>query len=85
VLGTVSKAGDVLKLFTAADPERGVSEVAQRMRLPKSSAHALLATLAETGLVRRTNTGRYHLGWRVVELHQALVSSTEFLGRLRPS
>jgi len=79
MLGTVCKAGDVMDLFTTNVPEWGVSEVADHMRLPKSSAHALLATLAEIGLVRRTSGGRYRLGWRVFELHRTLMETTDFL------
>lgn len=79
MLGTVSKAGDVMALFTADNPEWGVSQVAERMELAKSSAHALLSTLAEIGLVRRTDSGRYRLGWRVFELHQTLMDTTDFL------
>ena len=67
MLGTVSQASDVIALFTADHPEWGVSQVAGRMELAKSSAHALLSTLAEIGPVRRTASGRYRLGWRVFE------------------
>jgi IclR family KDG regulon transcriptional repressor len=35
MLGTVAKAGKVLDLFTAANPEWGVGEVAQRLQMPK--------------------------------------------------
>ncbi|WP_033287613.1 IclR family transcriptional regulator [Amycolatopsis jejuensis] len=83
MLGTVCKAGDVMNLFTPGTPEWGVSEVAERMHVPKSSAHALLSTLVEIGLIRRTGSGRYRLGWRVFELHRTLVSTTDFLGPSR--
>ena len=79
MLGTVCKAGDVMDLFTARAPDWGVSEVADAMGMPKSSAHDMLSTLSEIGLVRRTYAGRYRLGWRVLQMHQALVSSTGFL------
>ncbi|MGW4340712.1 IclR family transcriptional regulator [Rhodococcus koreensis] len=84
MLGTVTKAGKVLDLFTATSPEWGVREVADRLQIPKSSAHALLATLSDIGLVRRLAEGRYRLGWRIVELNRTLIDSTDLLTAARP-
>jgi len=83
MLGTVAKAGKVLDLFTIANPEWGVCEVAERLRIPKSSAHGLLATLSAIGLLRRSG-GRYRLGWRIVELNRTLFSSTALLAGTGP-
>jgi DNA-binding IclR family transcriptional regulator len=44
----------------------------------KSKAHALLASLATVGLLRRTQHGRYRLGWRVLSLNQVLSDTTDF-------
>ncbi|WP_432013605.1 IclR family transcriptional regulator [Streptomyces cucumeris] len=79
MLGTISKASRVLDLFTAASPEWGVSEVAAHLQVAKSSAHDLLATLTEIGLLRRLPDGRYRLGWRIPELNHALLEGTDFL------
>lgn len=68
MLQTVSKVGPVLDLFTVDRPEWGVSEVAHALESPKSSAHALLVTLAEVGLLQTCARGRYRLGWRVLAL-----------------
>lgn len=83
MLGSVSKAGRVLDLFTSGAPEWGVSEVAAALGIAKSSAHALLTTLDDIGLVRRLADGRYRLGWRILELNRTLRHSTDFLGLYR--
>ncbi len=75
MLGTVQKVGEVLGLFTQERPEWGVSEVAQALGLPKSSAHALMATLTQIGLLHKSSDGRYRLGWRVLALSQVLLSA----------
>ncbi|WP_236793435.1 IclR family transcriptional regulator [Amycolatopsis sp. GM8] len=80
MLGTIAKAGKVLDLFSADAQERGVSEVAAELKIPKSSAHALLATLCQLGLVRQLENSRYRLGWRLMELYRALVDTTTLLG-----
>jgi len=71
-LQTVQKIGPVLDLFTTTRPEWGVTEVAAAIDVPRSSAHALLSSLVDTGLLRCRARGRYRLGWRVVELGETL-------------
>jgi DNA-binding IclR family transcriptional regulator len=78
VLGTLSKAGRVLDLFTVEQPEWGVSEAAETLRVPKSSLHAVFATLASIDLLERVPTGRYRLGWGFVEHSQTLLRTTEY-------
>ncbi len=68
MLGTLIRAGDVLDLFTLAEPEWGVTATAQRLGIGKSLAHEALATLTEIGLLERVGHGRYRLGWRTVSL-----------------
>jgi DNA-binding IclR family transcriptional regulator len=80
MLGTIAKAGKVLDLFTRDAQEWGVTEVAAELDIAKSSAHELLATLCQLGLVRRRDNGRYRLGWRIMELHRNLVDTTTLLG-----
>ena len=71
-LQTVQRIGPVLDLFTVQHPEWGVSEVAAAIDVPRSSAHALLSSLVDTGLLQCRARGRYRLGWRVVELGETL-------------
>jgi DNA-binding IclR family transcriptional regulator len=85
MLGTVAKAGRVLDLFSSSRPEWGVSDVARTLAMPKSSAHALLATLAETGLLQHTEEGRYRLGWRVLALSRTLLDSSDVRVHAQPA
>jgi DNA-binding IclR family transcriptional regulator len=70
MLRTVEKIGPVLDLFTVEKPDWGVSEVAAELGMPRSSAHGLLSSLEEIGLLQCRGRGRYRLGWRVVELSE---------------
>jgi DNA-binding IclR family transcriptional regulator len=84
VLQTVQKAAEVLNLFTFDHPEWGVSDLAKTLAMPKSSASALVSTLADDGILRRTSAGKYKLGWRLMALSQVLINTTDFCKEARP-
>lgn len=75
MLGTVGKASRVLDLFTRAAPEWGVTDTALALEVPRSSAHDLLDTLAQTGLLRRVEGNRYRLGLKLLTLSDAALDS----------
>ncbi len=85
MLSTLGKSSQVLELFSVAHPERGVSEVADVLAIPKTSAHSLLATLAAVGLLRRTEGSQYRLGWKLLRLRQSLLESTRLRQEARPA
>jgi DNA-binding IclR family transcriptional regulator len=74
-LATVRNALHLLQQFTYDDPVLGVSELARRLGLGKSTVHRLLTTMAGEGFVQRTPDGRYRLGLRLYELGQLVVNS----------
>jgi DNA-binding IclR family transcriptional regulator len=59
----------VLEVFGPAERELTLSEIADRMQLPKSSVHRLLATLIARQYVERdSQTHRYSLGIHLFEI-----------------
>jgi IclR family KDG regulon transcriptional repressor len=77
MLGTILKAGQLLALFDRDHPEWRVSDVAERLGIAKSSAHDLMSSLTDIGLLSHTDEGRYCLGWKLVELSEVLLATTE--------
>lgn len=68
MVNTVRKAVQILETL-AGQPNQGISELARLLDLPKSSVHGILETLAASSLVERNGeTGKYHLGVKLVEL-----------------
>jgi IclR family KDG regulon transcriptional repressor len=78
MLLTIQNAGRILDLYDAESPERGPTEVGSELGIGKSKAHALMASMAEIGLLRRTADGRYRVGWRALELERIVRESTPF-------
>jgi IclR family transcriptional regulator, KDG regulon repressor len=73
-LSTVAKTLRVLEAFSFAEPVLGVSELARKLDMGKSSVHRALSTLHEFGYVTKTPDDRYRLGLKLHELGQLVVS-----------
>ena len=72
-LSTVRSAARLLKEFRSGSREFGVSELARRLGLGKSTAHRLLTTLAREGLLEHDpGSGTYRLGLVMYELGEAV-------------
>ncbi|MEU5381121.1 IclR family transcriptional regulator [Streptomyces sp. NPDC005968] len=83
-MSTLTKAGQLLDLFTVAAPVWGVSEVAVSLGIPRSTAHSLLTGLTEIGLLQARRRGRYELGWRAFELGEVHRSSSALIPAAHP-
>ena len=65
----IERAVAILNTFSAEEPELGVTELADRLELHKSTVHRFLVNLEAAGLVERNrHTSRYHLGLHIFEL-----------------
>jgi len=82
-LGTLSKAGQVLDLFMEDKADWGVRELALRLGLSRSTAHSLLSSLEAINLLQRTASGRYRLGWRLLQLAGGIMEAP-ILRRVAP-
>jgi len=65
----IERAVAILNAFSVDEPELGVTEVAERVGLHKSTVHRFMVNLDAAGLVERNpRTGRYRLGLHIFEL-----------------
>jgi DNA-binding IclR family transcriptional regulator len=82
--GNVKSAARVLDIFEllVRHPDGlSLSEICAVLGLPKSSGHALLATLAERGYVREGRRERsYRLGPALFEIGSAYLAGTDLVG-----
>ncbi len=83
-LGTVTRAGRALDLFTPQQPVWGATSLARELGVAKSQAHQMLISLSEIGLLRRESGGRYRLGWRTLALGRDMLHSQFPDGALQP-
>ena len=80
-LKSVASALDLLDCFVV-DEELGVSEVARRLGVAKSTAHRLLTTLCSRGIIEQSlSTGKYRLGLHLFELGELALARIELRRR----
>ena len=66
---SIQRAAAILRSFTEAEPELGVSELSRRLELHKSTVSRMIATLQAEGLIdQNPKTGKYRLGLGLVSL-----------------
>ncbi|HLV99947.1 MAG TPA: IclR family transcriptional regulator [Ktedonobacterales bacterium] len=84
LIGSVSKALDILDVFTPQKPELSLTELAARLSLNKSTLFGLLRTLEHHGYIAQSaQTKRYRLGLRLVD-RGALVLDYADVSRISP-
>ncbi|HQY43271.1 MAG TPA: IclR family transcriptional regulator [Paracoccaceae bacterium] len=80
-MGTVSKALDLLDLFSRAQPLIGLSDLSRQARVNKATCYRLMSELQSYGLVEQIGSGReYRLGpalLRLAALREAAVPTRD--------
>lgn len=62
-LSSVTTAIHLMKTFSEDEPELGISELAKRLKIAKSTVHRLATALLDEGLLEQNpDNGRYRLG-----------------------
>jgi DNA-binding IclR family transcriptional regulator len=85
VLASVSNAARLLKEFGKGDREIGVSELARRLGLGKSTTHRLLHTLTVEKLLEQDpDTGSYRLALTMHELGASVQSAIDLHSAANP-
>jgi DNA-binding IclR family transcriptional regulator len=81
---TVRTALAILKQFTHAAPERGVTELSQALDLDKASVHRQLKALEAEGFVEQGRDRRYRLGFATLRLASVRLAQTTLVDVAKP-
>lgn len=73
----IDRVFDILELLALEKNGLGVSEIARRLDLNKSTVHRILGGIAERGYLEKTEDGVYSLGIQFVELASQRLSNIE--------
>lgn len=79
------KAMNLLEMFTVPPHEYGISDLARRFNLPKSTVHNIFSTLQLCGLLKYDEaTQKYRLGNMAAELGNAFRKTNSMLSIMHP-
>lgn len=84
MINSVVKAVNILQAFSTGQPRLTLAEIADRLGMPKSTTHNLLATLLACGFVEKVDADHYALGTAVIALTQAVRVNVELRDRAAP-
>jgi DNA-binding IclR family transcriptional regulator len=84
VINSILKALDILALFDTHHPRLSLAEISELTQMPKSTAHALLATLQSRGLVEKVDPDSYAIGNQIIVLAQSARVNLEMRDRAAP-
>ncbi len=84
-LSSVTNALRLLKVFSDQDSEIGISDLARRVNLAKSTVHRLASSLVEEGMLEQTEReGKYRLGLTLFELGSLVRRKMDVTNEARP-
>jgi DNA-binding IclR family transcriptional regulator len=84
-LSSVANAIRLIKTFSDDDYEIGITDLAKRLLLPKSTVHRLAATLIDAGILEQNiEDGKYRLGLVVFELGSLVRRKMDFSSEAKP-
>jgi IclR family transcriptional regulator, KDG regulon repressor len=84
-LSSVGNAARLLKAFSDREYEIGISNLARRLGLGKSTVHRLASTLVDAELLERNpETGAYRLGLALFDLGMLVRRKMSFVNEARP-
>ena len=82
MIRSVVRAGQILRELGSGSPRLGVTELSERLAMPKATVYGLLRALESEGLVERDiETGKYRLGAAVLQLGNAYLDGNELRAR----
>jgi DNA-binding IclR family transcriptional regulator len=74
---SLAKALKILECFKDS-PEMGISEISKKMGLYKSNVYDILVTFESLGYVGQNKNGKYHLGFKILELSHVITGYMGF-------
>lgn len=81
---SIDRALDIIEVLAEERDGLGVTELANRVKLHKSTAHRLLSTLVRRNYVEKTEAGMYRIGLKLIEAVSCHINSLELQTEARP-
>lgn len=81
---SVDRALDIIEVLAVEPKGLGVTEIAERAGLHKSTAHRIIRTLADRGYLEKIEDGSYKIGLKFIAAVSCYINSLELQTQARP-
>ena len=81
---SVERALDIIEAVGADQRGLGLTEIAEKAGLHKSTAYRITATLVDRGYLIKTEEGRYKIGLKYIEVASCFITGLELQTEARP-
>lgn len=85
MIQVIERAIQILETFSPQEPRLTLSEISSRTKLPKSTTHNILKTLAKHGYIEKVDTDHYALGKSFIPITQSVRVNAELRDRAAPT
>jgi len=84
-MSSLLKAVSILKCFSYDEPELGISDIVQKVEMPRTTVHRILSTLIRAELLsRKIHTGKYRIGPALYTMGSLYLVTTDILSAAEP-
>lgn len=81
---SINRALDIIEALAVEPEGLGVTEVARKTGLHKSTAYRLISTLSDRGYLEKTENGEYKIGLKLIGAVSCYINSLELQTETRP-
>lgn len=81
---SIERVFDILEILSTEQKGLGISEIAFRSGLHKSTVHRLVTTLVKRGYISKMPSGNYRVGLKLIEVASYYINSLELQTEARP-
>ena len=81
---SIDRALDIIEVLAVEESGLGVTEIASRVGLHKSTAYRIIETLYNRGYLNKTQDNNYKIGLKLIEAVSCYINSLELETQARP-
>lgn len=84
MIESVKKACQIISCFSNEEPVLGIGTIAEKLGMHVSTAHHIVTTLCDEGVLMKDNKKKYRLGWRVLEWNNHVMFQQDVYEKAMP-
>ncbi|MFJ7724715.1 IclR family transcriptional regulator [Neobacillus novalis] len=84
MIESVRKACQIISCFSNEDPALGIGTIADKLGMNVSTAHHIVSTLCDEGVLMKDNRKKYRLGWKLLEWNNHVMFQQDVYEKAMP-